>query len=190
MKRTPKWRWLLWTQNYPQIVGTCPGHHSQLISQNFVLPKIRVEPPPPSIHQIQQALKQGNHVLGIFIDLSKAFDTIGHIILLEKLENYGVRGTTLKLIKSYLSDRNQYLNLLSKFSHHLPVIFGLPQAGFCTPFVLKGGGGGGGGAFQLQGGLFSSNFNPKNLNFSDDFPVIFWYILLTSNLIIGSGMWT
>ena len=146
MKRTPKWRWLLWTQNYPQIVGTCPGHHSQLISQ-----KSGLNPPPPSIHRIQQALKQGNHVLGIFIDLSKAFDTIGHIILLEKLENYGVRGTTIKLIKSYLSDRNQYLNLLSEFSHHLPVIFGLPQAGFCTPFVLKGGGGGGGGG----GGLFN-----------------------------------
>ena len=32
------------------------------------------------------------------------------------------------------------------------------------------------GPFQLQGGLFRSNFNPKNHHFSDDFPVIFWYI--------------
>ena len=67
-----------------------------------------------------------NYVLGIFFDLSKAFDTIDHSILLEKLENYGVRGTTLKLIESYLSDRNQYVNFLGKFSHHLPVIFGVP----------------------------------------------------------------
>ena len=37
----------LWTQNYPQIVGTCPGHHGQLISQNCVFTKIRGEPPPP-----------------------------------------------------------------------------------------------------------------------------------------------
>ena len=37
----------LWTQNYSQIIGTCPGHHGQLISQNFVLTKIRAEPPPP-----------------------------------------------------------------------------------------------------------------------------------------------
>ena len=36
----------LWTQNYSQIIGTCPGHHGQLISQNCVLTKIRVEPPP------------------------------------------------------------------------------------------------------------------------------------------------
>ena len=63
-----------------------------------------------TIHQIQQALKQGNHVLDIFIDLSKAFDTIDHSILLVKPENYGVRGTTLKLIESNLSDRNQYVN--------------------------------------------------------------------------------
>ena len=37
----------LWTQNYPQIVGTCSGHHVHLISQNFVPTKIRVDPPPP-----------------------------------------------------------------------------------------------------------------------------------------------
>ena len=37
----------LWTRNYSQIIGTCPGHHGQLISQNCVLTKIRAEPPPP-----------------------------------------------------------------------------------------------------------------------------------------------
>ena len=37
----------VWTKNYPQVVGTCSGHHGQLISQNCVLTKIRAEPPPP-----------------------------------------------------------------------------------------------------------------------------------------------
>ena len=37
----------VWTQNYPQVVVTCSGHHGQLISQNYVLTKIRAEPPPP-----------------------------------------------------------------------------------------------------------------------------------------------
>ena len=42
------WAFLyVWTQNYPQVVGTCPGHHGQLMSQNCVLTKIRAEPPPP-----------------------------------------------------------------------------------------------------------------------------------------------
>ena len=37
----------VWTKNYPQVVGTCSGHHGQLISQNCVLTKIRAEHPPP-----------------------------------------------------------------------------------------------------------------------------------------------
>ena len=41
-------------------------------------------------------------------------------------ENYGVRGTTLKLIESYLSNRNQYVTFLGELSHQQPVIFGVP----------------------------------------------------------------
>jgi hypothetical protein len=80
-----------------------------------------------SISQIKKGMKEGNHVLGIFIDLSKAFDTIDHNILLEKLECYGIRGNTHSLLASYLSDRKQYVNALGESSDELPVIYGVPQ---------------------------------------------------------------
>ena len=48
--------------------------------------------------------------LGIFIDFSKAFDTVDHSILCSKLKHYGIQGNMHKLIESYLSNRNQYVN--------------------------------------------------------------------------------
>ena len=50
--------------------------------------------------------EKGKHTLLVFLDLSKAFDTLSHDILFQKLERYEIRGNTLKWFKSYLSDRN------------------------------------------------------------------------------------
>lgn len=46
-----------------------------------------------------------------FFDLAKGFDTVKHSILLDKLENYGIRGPALELIESYLTGGQQLLNL-------------------------------------------------------------------------------
>ena len=81
-------------------------------------------------------IKKGNHVLGIFIDLSKAFDTIDHDILIKKLENYGIRGVALELIKSYLADRTQYVNVLGETSEKLHVLFGVPQGSCLGPLLF------------------------------------------------------
>ena len=64
-----------------------------------------------SVDSINKSLDNGRHVLGIFIDLSKAFDTLDHSILLTKLENYGIRGSAYSLMASYLSERKQYVHL-------------------------------------------------------------------------------
>ena len=57
------------------------------------------------IDQICECFDKKKHFLGIFVDLSKAFDTINHKILINKLENYGICGKNLLWFKSHLSNR-------------------------------------------------------------------------------------
>jgi hypothetical protein len=56
-------------------------------------------------------LNSGKKVAGVFLDLSAAFDTVDHSILLSKLEHYGVRGNVFKLYESYLRNRKQFVEL-------------------------------------------------------------------------------
>ena len=53
----------------------------------------------------------GKYVCGVFVDLEKAFDTVNHAILCEKLNYYGLRGKVNNLIQSYLSGRKQYVSI-------------------------------------------------------------------------------
>ena len=75
-------------------------------------------------------------MLGIFIDLSKAFDTLDHSILLSKLENYGIRGIPFSLLKSYLSGRKQYVSFNNTSSNTLDVKYGVPQGSILGPLLF------------------------------------------------------
>ena len=54
-------------------------------------------------------LDKSNFTVGVFIDLKKAFDMMDHSILIKKLMHYGIRGNPLHWIKSYLSNRHQFV---------------------------------------------------------------------------------
>ena len=62
------------------------------------------------IDQINNSFEKNHFTLGIFIDLSKAFDTVDHSILIKKLKLYGVKGNDLRWFESNLSNRKQYIN--------------------------------------------------------------------------------
>ena len=61
------------------------------------------------VDQINCSFEKNIYTLVIFIDISKAFDTVDHKILITKLENYGVKGTNLQWIKSFLENRKQFI---------------------------------------------------------------------------------
>ena len=62
------------------------------------------------IDEISKYFERNAFTLGVFIDLSKAFDTVDHQILLSKLNSYGIRDINCKWFKSYLSKRNQFVS--------------------------------------------------------------------------------
>ena len=88
------------------------------------------------IETITDALENNNNVLGIFVDLRKAFDTVNHNVLIDKLEHYGVRGVALKWIKSYLSDRFQYVSFNNTNSTKLKIGCGVPQGSILGPVLF------------------------------------------------------
>ena len=87
-------------------------------------------------NKISLAIDSGKFSVGIFLDLSKAFDTLNHNILLKKLEHYGIRGTLLNWFKSYLQDRQQFVYLNGACSSSKPIYFGVPQGSILGPLLF------------------------------------------------------
>ena len=86
--------------------------------------------------KISLAADKNEYSIGIFIDLSKAFDTLNHSILIKKLEHYGIRGIPLEWFKNYLSERKQYVFLNDASSATQNVTCGVPQGSVLGPLLF------------------------------------------------------
>ena len=88
------------------------------------------------IDKIVEALDNHEHVMVLYLDLAKAFDTVDHNILLNKLSHYGIRGKALSWFENYLNERQQFAKYSNVQSQCKSITCGVPQGYIMGPLLF------------------------------------------------------
>ncbi len=89
-----------------------------------------------AIDRILVEIDKNDIPINIYLDLSKAFNTLDHTILLEKLNYYGINGVALELMESYLTNYTQYAQINDVKSDTLKMMTGVPQGSILGPLLF------------------------------------------------------
>ena len=88
------------------------------------------------VDNLTHALENGECIVGVYLDFSKAFDTVDHMILLQKLYHSGVRGCAHDWFTSYLSNRSQFVTYNGVKSDYKKIQCGVPQGSILGPLLF------------------------------------------------------
>ena len=88
------------------------------------------------VESIKKYIDNDNYMCNAFIDLEKAFDTIDHQILLQKLYHYGIRGLAHNWFRSYLSNQQQFVCVSGSSSEMMSIKCGVPQGSTLGPLLF------------------------------------------------------